>query len=184
MRKLAFTANKYGRQGRQAGAGQAWDAGHARQAGHAGQAARAPPALFSTISLVDSSKGTRKCTQRHPHKNFQKPAEMSRCSRIRKRIKMLKPLNTNGYGFWRVPNTKSYDWLGYTLHTFKMCPDGVSQERPGVPVGICLESTHTRRRHGDARHVGFCHNSIGVADCLGPWIRRFTKWPGDGAPER
>ena len=77
-----------------------------------------------------------------------KPTEMSRCSRNRKRIRMLKPLNTNGNGFWRLPNTRRYDWLRYTLHTFKMCSDGVSQEHPGVPVRICLESTHTTETWG------------------------------------
>jgi hypothetical protein len=51
-------------------AGQAWQAGQAGQAGQAEQAGLT--ALFSTISFVETSKKTRKCTQRHPHKSFQK----------------------------------------------------------------------------------------------------------------
>ena len=180
MRKLAFTANRTGRQGRQGRAGMG---GRACRAGRAGRTGRASSLLNNKLC------GQIKKRQENAHSGIhtrasRKPTEMSRCSRIRKRIKMLKPLNTNDNGFWRLPNTRSYDSLGYTLHTFKMCSDGIPQERPEVPVRICLESTHTRQRHGEARHVGFCHNSIGVADCLGPWIRRFTKWPGDGAPER
>ena len=31
---------------------------------------------------------------------------------------------------WRLPNTRRYDLLRYTLHKFKMCSDGVSQELP------------------------------------------------------
>ena len=116
--------------------GQAWEAGHAGQAGHVGQAARAASALFSTISFVETSKKTRNAHSGIHTRASRKPTEMSRCSRIRKRIKMLKPLNTNGNGFWRVPNTRSYDWLRYTMRTFKMCSDGVSQpDYPRLKAG-------------------------------------------------
>jgi hypothetical protein len=80
-------------------AGQAWQAGQAGQAGQAEQAGLTAPAFFSTISFVETSNRARNAHSGIHTRASRKPTEMSRCSRIRKRIKMLKPLNTNGNGF-------------------------------------------------------------------------------------